>query len=548
MTISNEHHNVIVIGAGVAGIYQIKRLTDMGVDALVLDANDDLGGTWYRNRYPGCRFDSESYSYSYSFSQEVLDEWHWKELFSSQPENLRYLNFVADKFDLRKHMRFGMRVERMEWNEKSNQWHLFLDNGDTYTANLVITCMGVLSKPVMPKIEGMEVFKGESFHTYYWPAEGISLEGKKVGVIGTGATGIQVIQTIADEVSELKVFQRRPNWASPLNNREISLEEMDEIRSRYDKIFDDCNKTIGGFIHQPDLRGFHNVPPAERRALWDKLYDTPGFALLMGNFPEIFVLEEASLELSDYVADRIRQRVNDTDVAEKLIPKDHGYGIQRVPLETNYYETYNRENVELVDVKETPIERITATGIQTADGHYDLDVIIYATGFEAITGSFNQIEMKGVDGQSLQEKWKETPKTYLGLMTAGFPNMIMVGGPQSASGSTNFPRAIEFGVDWVTRLIEHMQTKGIDRIEPHAAAEEQWHATVAKVQSKLLLRNAKTWFTGYLSNAKAGENGATEGAKRYLAFFGGGPKYASILKQAEDDGYAGFVFGATQDA
>lgn len=541
MTTPTKHHEAIVIGAGVAGIYQIKCLLDMGVDALVLDANKDLGGTWYQNRYPGCRFDSESYSYAYSFSKELLEEWHWKELFSSQPENLRYLQFVADKFGLREHMRFDARVDKMEWNEDAKHWQVSLKNGDSYTADLVLTCMGVLSKPTLPQIDGIDQFQGESFHTYNWPAGGIDLKGKRVGIIGTGATAIQIISAIAGEVAELKVFQRRPNWASPLGNREISVEEMDGIRKKYDQIFAVCDQTMGGFVHIPDMRGFHKVSPEDRRALYDKLYDTPGFALLMGSFPEIFFVEEANKEISDYVAERIRRRVNDPAIAEKLIPKDHGYGMQRVPLETNYYETYNRDNVELVDLKETPIQKITASGIQTSGGAYELDVIIYATGFEAVTGSYNQIDITGVDGLKLKDKWKESPKAYLGVMTSGFPNLIMVGGPQSASGSTNFPRGIEFSVNWISDLIKHMRTNKFSRIEATVEAEDKWDATVKKVQSQLLFGNAKTWYTGYLSNSdgKTGKDG--EAPKRHLAFFGGAPKYMSILNKTAENNYAGFA-------
>ena len=445
MTVEKQHFEVIVIGAGVSGIYQIKRLTDLGIDAIVLEGDEDLGGTWYRNRYPGARFDSESYTYGYSFSQELLDEWHWTERFSSQPENLKYLNYVADKFDLRRHIRFNARVDAMTWDEEARQWQLQLQNGDTYTARFVITGIGVLSVPTPPRIKGMDDFEGDSFHTYWWPKEPVPLEGRRVGVIGTGATGIQVIAEIADKVGELTVFQRRPNWSTPLNNSPISEEEMAEIRSRYDEIFANCAISPGGFEHVPDRRGFWNVPKEERIALWDKLYETPGFALLAANFREIFIDEKANREISDYVANRIRQRVHDPKVAEKLIPKDHGFGMQRLPLETHYFEAYNRDNVHLVDITATPIERITATGIQTSTSHYDLDVIVYATGFDAVTGAFDRMKVRGVDGALLSDKWRDGPSTYLGILTKGFPNMLMVAGPQSASGSTNYPRAIEGG-------------------------------------------------------------------------------------------------------
>ena len=465
------HHHVIVLGAGVSGIYQIHRLVELGLDAIVLEADEDLGGTWYRNRYPGCRFDSESYTYGYSFSREVLDEWHWKERFSSQPENLRYLNFVADKFDLRRHMRFDSRVEAMRWDDDLRLWTLDVAGGRRYTARFVISAIGVLSTPTLPRYQGMEEFEGDAFHTYWWPKQEVPLEGRRVGVIGTGATGIQVIAEIASQVDQLFVFQRRPNWSTPLNNSPISEQEMAEIRARYDEIFATCAISNGGFEHLPDRRGFWNVTPEQRRALWDELYATPGFAILARNFPEIYLDEEANREISEYVAERIRGRVHDPEIAEKLIPKDHGFGTQRLPLETRYFEAYNRGNVHLVDLSETPIERITRSGIQTTAAHHDLDLIVYATGFDAITGAWDRIDIHGAGGAVLAEKWRDGPSTFFGLMTRRFPNLLMVAGPQSVSGSTNFPRAIEGGVDWVARFLEHVRSRGVTRFEASAQAE-----------------------------------------------------------------------------
>jgi len=536
--IDDQHHEVIVVGAGVSGIYQIKRLADLGIDSIVLEADDDLGGTWYRNRYPGARFDSESYTYGYSFSREVLDEWHWKERFSSQPENLRYLNFVADKFDLRRHMRFNARVEAMSWREEDRLWQLVLENGDSYTARFVITGIGVLSIPTPPRYPGMDDFGGESFHTFWWPKEPVPLSGRRVGVVGTGATGIQVIGEIADKVGELIVFQRRPNWSTPLNNSPITDAEMDAIRARYDEIFENCAASPNGFEHVPDQRGFWNLTPEERRAFWDELYEQPGFALLAGNFPEIFFDEKANREMSEYVADRIRQRVHDPAVAEKLIPRDHGFGMQRLPLETNYFEAYNRENVHLVDISETPIERITATGIQTSAAHFDLDLIVYATGFDAITGGFDRIDIRGRDGLQLRDKWRDGPSTYLGLMSHGFPNLLMVAGPQSVSGSTNFPRAIEGGVNWVTALVQHVVDRGYTRLETTEAAERAWVEQVVAAHERMLARRSQGWFTGYNSNVV----GHQAGTVRYQAYFGGGPRYSAIIEQTAEDGYRGIEF------
>lgn len=527
-------YDVIVIGAGVSGIYQIKKLTDAGFDALVLEGDDDLGGTWYRNRYPGARFDSESYTYGYSFSQELLDEWHWTEQFSPQPENLKYLNYVAEKFGLRQHMRFNSRVQAMTWDEETRQWHIDLKTGEAFTARFVVTSLGPLSMPTKPNYEGMDDFEGESFHTYNWPKEPVDLAGKRVGIIGTGATGIQVISAIAPEVEHLTVFQRRPNWSKPLNNSPISDEEMASIRSRYPEIFKACAESPNGFMHQP-LRGFWDATAEQRRELWDHLYDQPGFAMMTANYAEIFFDAKASAEISEYVADRIRQRVTDPVVAEKLIPTDHGFAVQRLPLETNYFEVYNQDNVDLVDVTAAPIQRMTAKGIETAEGHVDLDLVVFATGFDAITGGYDRIEIQGVGGERLAERWQDSPSTYLGIMTSGFPNMLMVAGPQSVSGSTNFPRAIESCVDWLLQLLTDVRESGQTRIEAEPAAEQEWVEEVARAYDRLLLRSSKGWFTGYNSNVA----GRDAGVIRHQAYFGGAPQYSSKMEEVRADDYAG---------
>lgn len=539
---SQRHHEVVVIGAGVSGLYQIKRLIDEGFDAVVLEADDDLGGTWYRNRYPGCRFDSESYTYGYSFSRELLDEWHWKERFSSQPENLRYLNHVADRFDLRRHIRFDARAEQMTWDDDARTWHLRLTDGDEYTARFVVASLGPLSAPTLPRLEGIDDFEGEAFHTYHWPKEPIDLTGKRVGVIGTGATGIQVIGAIADQVGELTVFQRRPNWSAPLNNGPISKTEMADIRSRYDEIFALCASTPGGFIHGP-RRDYAEHTPEQRRALWDELYETPGFAIWAANYAETFMDEVANRELSDYLADRIRGRVDDPVVAEKLIPKDHGFGMQRVPLETNYFEVYNRDHVHLVDLSESPIERITATGIQTTAAHHDLDIIVFATGFDAVTGAYDRMDIRGVDGVRLADKWADGPSTYYGLLTNGFPNLCMVAGPQSVSGSSNFPRAIETGVDWIVRLLEHAREHGVDRIDAELDAERAWLDEVVTAQERMLMRDGKGWFTGYNTNIA----GRDLTKVRYQAYFGGAPKYNRVVTEVAEAGYPGLAMSTADE-
>jgi len=533
-------YEVIVVGAGVAGIYQIKRLTDMGIKATVLEADPDLGGTWYNNRYPGARFDSESYTYGYSFSREVLDEWYWKEMFSGQPENLKYLNFVADKFDLRKHMQFNCRVESAIFDEASELWKIQVSDGRDLTCRILVLALGLLSQPTMPRVEGVEDFKGRSWHTYGWPHEEVDLRDQRVGIIGTGATAIQVIGEIADKVGDLTVFQRRPNWVAPLNNSEISVDQMNDIRDRYDEIFETCARTPGGFEHEPDRRGFYEVSQEERFELWDRLYEEPGFSIWLKNFREIFTDEEANAEISSYIAERIRSRVDDPIVAEKLIPKDHGFGVQRVPMETGYLEAYNRDNVHLVDISETPLERITDKGIRTTEEEFEFDIIIYATGFDAITGSFDHIDIRGRDGLTLREKWFDNPTTFLGMMVSGFPNLLMPSGPQSGSASTNYPRGIENGVDWCTELLEYMWERDLTYLEATEDAEQRWTDHVIKMYSVMLMRKAQSWFTGYNSNVEGHEAGKV----RYMVYNGGTPKYVASISEVASKDYEGIRFSA----
>ena len=529
-------YQVVIIGAGLSGIYQIKRLADLGVRATVLDTNADLGGTWYNNRYPGARFDSESYTYGYSFSKEVLEEWDWTEKHSPQPETLSYLNYVADKFELRKYMQFGCKVEAMKFDEDSNIWTLHLGDGRKMTTRMVITAVGTLSTPTLPKFNGIDNFKGVSFHASDWPHEPLDLTGKRVAVIGSGATAIQLIPEVAKVAKQLTVFQRRPNWAAPLNNAPISETEMAEIRARYDEIFATCARSPGGFEHEPDSRSFYDVSPAQRRELWDRLYDEPGFGIWLQNFFEIFVDENANAEISDYIAERIRQRVNDPVLAERLIPKDHGFGVQRLPLETGYFETYNRANVELIDAVETPIIRVTAAGLETKGRSFEFDVIVYATGFDSFTGALDQIDIQGSGGKRLRNKWEEGPITYLGLMIGGFPNLLMLMGPQTAAA--NFPRAAELSVNWVTPFLQHMWAQGHQRFDVEEAFEVEWVEHVKDMYKGALLRKAKSFFTGYNSNIKGHEYGKT----RYNIYNGGVPRYANMVNEVADNDYEGVHF------
>lgn len=544
MDLSKSHYEVIVIGAGVAGICQIKMLADLGIDATVLEAGGGLGGTWYWNRYPGARFDSESYTYGFSFSKELLNEWHWKERFSGQPENLRYLNYVADKFDLRKYMQFNCTVVSAHFDETADLWRLTLEGGRTLTCRFMVMGIGLLSVPTPPRIKNLDKFKGRAFHTYNWPHEPVELTGKKVAVIGTGATGIQVIADIADKVGELTVFQRRPNWSAPLNNGPISEEEMADIRRRYDEIFATCARTPGGFEHEPDRRGFYEVSREERLKLWERLYNSSGFSIWLRNFREIFTDETANAEFSEFVADKIRSRVKDPKIAEKLIPRDHGFGVQRVPMETHYFEVYNRDNVHLVDLTETPIVEATEKGLRTTDRDYEFDLIVFATGFDAITGAFDHIDIRGVGGRTLRDEWKDGPTTFLGLMVHGFPNMLMPSGPQSGSASTNYPRGIETGVGWCTKLLEYIWAHGYTRADATLDAQQRWTAHVVKMYSALLMRKAKSWFTGYNSNVPGHEYGKT----RYLVYNGGQPKFITRITEVAANDYEGIEFSGSDPA
>ena len=529
-------YQAVIIGAGLSGIYQIKRFADLGVRATVLEANSDLGGTWFNNRYPGARFDSESYTYGYSFSKEVLEEWSWTEKHSPQPETLAYLNFVADKFELRQYMQFDCRVRSLVFDEDMSSWTIHLEDGRQITTRFVITALGTLSTPSLPNYDGMDSFEGISFHASNWPHEPLDLKGKRVAVIGAGATAIQLIPEVAKEAKQLTVFQRRPNWAAPLNNGPISTSEMTSIRERYNEIFATCAQTPGGFEHIPDSRSFYDVTPEQRRELWDRLYDESGFAIWLQNFMEIFTDESANAEMSEYIAERIRKRVNDPNIAELLIPKDHGFGVQRLPLETGYFETFNRDNVTLVNATKTPISRISATGIETTEQLFEFDIIVYATGFDSFTGAFDQIDIQGLEAKHLSEKWKAGPVTHLGLMINNFPNFLMLMGPQTPAA--NFPRSAEMSVNWVTQFLEHMWTNGLDMFNANEVDELEWVEHVKETYQGALLRNAKSFFTGYSSNIEGHEYGKT----RYNIYNGGVPRYASIIDEFSNNKYKGVHF------
>ena len=535
-----EHHEVIIIGAGISGIYQLYRLLEADIDVTVLDANDDLGGTWYKNRYPGARFDSESYTYGYSFSKDLLAEWSWSEHFAPQPETLKYLNYVADKFDLRPYMQFGCQVETAEYDEPNRIWRVRLRGDRELSCRFLVTAIGILSAPTMPRISGIDTFRGVSFHTFDWPSEPLDLTGKRVGIIGTGATAVQIIGEIAERVGHLTVFQRRPNWCAPLHNRLITDDEQVTIKATYDDIFARCRESAGGFIHRADRRRLHEVPESERYEFFEELYASSGFRIWQGNFRDVLMDEPANAEFSAFVANKIRERVNDPVLAEKLIPTDHGFGTRRVPMETNYYEAFNRDNVLLVDINETPIECVTERGIQTSDGEYEFDIIVYATGFDAMTGAFDRMEFIGVGGRRLRDKWRDGPSTYLGVQTAGFPNLLMLAGPQAGSGFTNFGRGTEESVDWTTGFIRYLRDNGYTSVDSEPAAEDEWVEHVKDMYDLLLLGKARSWFTGFNPNVD-GFDRPLHDAPRLVVYNGGAPRYRKRLAAVADNSYEGFI-------
>lgn len=523
-------YDVIIIGAGISGMYQLIKLRDeLGLRVKVFEAGTDVGGTWYWNRYPGARFDSESWSYGYSFSKELLQEWDWTEHFSPQPETLRYLKYVADKFDVRRDIQFKSRVAAAHFKDELSGWEITLDDGSRHTARFLVTAIGALSTPTLPRIEGIPDFKGSSFHTAQWPHEPVSFEGKRVAVIGTGATGIQTIQEVAKTVGHLTVFQRTPNWSAPLHNSKIDKATMEGIKARYDEIFARCNETNGCFIHTADPRSIFDVTPEEREAFFEELYAAPGFGIWQGNFRDILTDPKANAIISDFIARKIRQRVKAPQIAEKLIPKNHGFGTRRVPLESGYFEVYNQPNVMLVDISETPIERITAEGIKTSDAEYTFDVIIYATGFDALTGSFDQIDIRGREGRRLKDDWRGGPKTFVGMQVEGYPNMFMIIGPHTALG--NIPRSIEYNVEWVTDLIQHMQKQGLTRAEALPESVVAWTENVRACSVGLLTNEVDSWMTGVNRNV----DGKTE---RILARYSGtAPAYRAWCDAVAAGGY-----------
>ncbi|MGW8202250.1 flavin-containing monooxygenase [Sphingomonas bisphenolicum] len=539
--------DVAIIGAGLTGMQQLYKLRQIGLNVRVIEAGGDVGGTWHWNRYPGCTLDSESFTYGYSFAKELSDEWRWSRRYASQPEVLSYFRTFADRFDIRKDIQFNTRVESARYQEADNLWEVKTDKGDVLTARFLIAATGILSAPLTPRFPGVEDFQGEIYNTSSWPRDdnglggssAIGFEGKRVGVIGTGSTGIQVIQEVSKTARELVVFQRDASWTFPLGNEDIDEEQMADIRAQYDAIMEMCNQSPGGFFCLPQATSALEVSAQEREEQFERLYNTPGFGLWLGNYYDVLQPGEANRLLGEFVARKMRSRVNDPAVADILVPKDHPFGSRRVPLETDYLEVYNQPNVRLVDVSITPISGITATGIQVGDQHFELDMIIYATGFDAVRGSIDRIDITGRGNIRLKDKWSERPITYMGLQTAGFPNFFMLPGPYHGATFCNIPRCIEHGVDWLTEMFQHLRATGVDYVEATEEAETQWTDQVHADAEPSLFMATDSFING--SNKP--------GARRSFLFYAAGnPAYREICENIASRGYSGFALRHVNDA
>jgi cation diffusion facilitator CzcD-associated flavoprotein CzcO len=467
---------MLIVGAGITGLYQLYRALEAGYSAVLLEAGDGVGGTWYWNRYPEARFDSESYTYAYLFSKELYDEWRWTEHFAGQPEIERYLNHVADRFDLRRHIRFGTRVTSAVFDDQSGTYTVQSSDGASFEARYLVAATGVLSVPYYPDVPGREDFAGQSYHTGLWPKEPVDFKGKRVAVIGTGSSGGQVIPAIADEVASVTVYQRSPNWCTPLNNRPITEAEQRELRDNFASIKQTLDTSLSGFLHEPYHRASTDDTFEQRQAFYDKLWNSPGFSKMTANYSDFFTNSGLRKEFSEFIAGKIRTIVKDPATADKLIPKSHIYAQKRPPYATGFYEAFNKPNVKLVALKETPILKVTAKGIETSEGREEFDIIVWATGFD-FARALQRMGIRGRGGVALEEAWRDGPHTFMGIQAAGFPNLFFPGGPHGAAA--NNPRYNGDQVDFTMELLAHMRAKGDNVVEPIPAAEQEWSAMVA---------------------------------------------------------------------
>jgi cation diffusion facilitator CzcD-associated flavoprotein CzcO len=534
MTFSSSHPrgpgpvDVLVVGAGITGIYQLYRAREAGFSVQLLEAGDGVGGTWYWNRYPGARFDSESYSYGYLFSRELFEEWEWQEHFAEQPETERYLNHVVDRFDLRRHMRFGARVTAAVFDEASSAWAVTTDDGTTTHARFLVAATGVLSVPYVPDIPGREQFAGVQHHTGRWPAEPVDMAGKRVAVVGTSSSGVQVVPAIVDEAASVAVYQRSANWCTPLNNRPITAEEQAQLRADFEQLREVLNTSIHGFHHPMNPHEAFDDPPEARLAFFEEMWSSPGFMKFTSNYVDLLTNTEANAEWCEFIAGKIRGLVHDPDTAERLVPSDHRYGEKRPPYVTGYFEAFNRPNVTLVDLRDTPIVRVTESGIETTDGVREIDVIVWATGFDFGTGAMARMGIRGRDGIPLTEHWADGPTTFLGVQTTGFPNLFFPGGPHAAAG--NNPRYNGDQVDFIIELLVHARGQGDDVIEVTPEAEARWTEMIDRAAAATPFGTIGQYVGGNIPGKP----------KRYLLNAGGRPKLFKEIARVKDTDYEAF--------
>ncbi len=528
------HVDVIVVGAGFAGLYMLHRLRQLGLHAICFEAGAGVGGTWYWNRYPGARCDVESMQYSYSFSEELQQEWQWSERYPSQAEILRYIDHVADRFDLRRDIQLETRVTAAIYDEAGRMWKVSTDHGTEAHAPICIMATGALSAANTPKFPGLDSFEGRWFHTGNWPHEPIDFSGERVAVIGTGSSGIQAIPRVAEQATHLTVFQRTPNYSVPAWNKPLDPEQQAEWKKSYNEHRERARNTRSGILYEYSQRGAFDVSPEERVAEFERRWARGG-ANFTHAFNDIFVNRAANDEACNFVRDRIRSIVRDPKVAEMLLPHDHAIGTKRICVDTGYFETFNRDNVTLVDVRTTPIEAITPVGIRTSAAEYELDSIIFATGYDALTGALQRIDIRGAGGERLRDKWAQGPRTFLGVMTAGFPNLFLITGPGSPSILTNVIVSIEHHVGWVAECIAHMRAEGFTRMDAAPDAEDAWAEEVQAVASRTLFTQSNSWYMGANIAGKP---------RVFLPYVGGFQNYTRICQQVAEDGYRGFIFAS----
>ncbi len=522
--------DVIIVGAGFAGMYQLHRLRALGMTARVIEAGSGVGGTWFWNRYPGARCDVESMQYSYAFSEELQQEWEWPELFSAQPDILNYANHVADKLDLRRDIQFDTKVTRAEFDETTNTWTIGADTGDVFSAGFMIMATGCLSSAREPVFPGRDTFKGKTYHTGEWPHEGVDFTGLTVGIIGTGSSAIQAIPVIAAQAKELTVFQRTPNYSIPSRNVPMDKDYANGWKTEYADLRDQARATRNGILANPNDFSALSVSPEERTRIYEERWASGG-TTFMAAFNDLIFSQEANDTAAEFVRGKIRQIVKDPATAALLAPTDHPIGTKRICVDTAYFETYNRPNVHLVDVRSAPITEITPTGLRTAKASYDFDVIVFATGFDAMTGALTRIDIHSTDGSTLAAKWEHGPRTYLGLMCAHFPNMFMITGPGSPSVLSNMHVSIEQDVNWISDCLANLRSKGVTRMEAAQESEDNWVLHGIEVANKTLYPKAASWYMG----------ANIEGKPRvFMPYIGGVAAYKQKCAEVAANGYAGF--------